>query len=146
MPTKKLKATSGSLGKAEESATAASSSGNDGASQRFSNLSVVLDLLLTYFCISFSFFNHYDILIRNLLPSILSYPLYNSAESGIKGTSDARDENNDQKVHYININRSSFSLDHVGWFMYAYVLIIEILLVLEFHWLVDMMFFFFFVL
>jgi len=48
---KKFKSTSGSLGKAEESAKAASSSGNDGASQRFSNLSVVLDILLTYFCI-----------------------------------------------------------------------------------------------
>jgi hypothetical protein len=51
---KKSKGTSVSLGKAGESAKAASGSGNDGASQRYKNLGVVLDLLLTYFCISFS--------------------------------------------------------------------------------------------
>jgi hypothetical protein len=50
---KKSKGTSVSLGKAGESAKAASGSGNDGASQRYNNLSVALDLLLTLFFISF---------------------------------------------------------------------------------------------
>lgn len=53
-------------------------------------------------------------LIRDFLPTpppfLLSLSVIISADSGTDGSSDASDENNNQQVHYLNINTYTFSL------------------------------------